>query len=258
MDILSYNRKAWDAQAQKGCQWTVPVSQEVLAKAKCGEWEIILTPTRAVPQAWFPPLLGRPVLCLASGGGQQAPVLAAAGADVTSLDNSPAQLASDRQAADLAGVSLRTLLGNMADLSVFKDESFDLIVHPVSNCFVPAIGPVWQEAYRVLRPGGLLLSGICNPLLYLFDEERADQGELLVRHAIPYSDLTSLTESERKRYADRNEPLNFGHTLEDQVGGQLAAGFVLTGFYEDTFPGHPVSDYISTFFATRAWKLPAK
>ena len=96
IDIRAYNRKAWDRQVENGCIWSKPVSHETIEKAKNGDWEIILTPTKPVPKNWFPDFKGRSVLCLASGGGQQAPILAAAGGFVTSFDNSPQQLAKDR------------------------------------------------------------------------------------------------------------------------------------------------------------------
>ena len=104
-----------------------------------------------MPADWFPALPGLDVLCLASSGGQQAPVLAAAGAAVTVLDNSPAQLARDRLVADRDGLELATVEGDMADLSAFPNGRFGLVFHPCSNCFVPQVRPVWREAFRVLR-----------------------------------------------------------------------------------------------------------
>ena len=103
-----------------------------------------LTPTKSAPREWFPALQGIDLLCLAGGGGQQAPILAAAGAKVTSFDNSARQLERDQQVAQREGLTLRTVEGDMRDLSVFADGSFDLIVHPCSNMFVPEVQPVWQ------------------------------------------------------------------------------------------------------------------
>jgi SAM-dependent methyltransferase len=254
MDVTDYNRRAWDTLVARGDRWTVPVSAEAVAAARRGEWQVVLTPTRPVPRHWFGELAGRDVLCLASGGGQQGPILAAAGARVTVLDQSPAQLGRDRDTAARDGLTLEAVEGDMRDLSRFADGRFDLVFHPCSNCFIPDIRPVWRESYRVLRPGGALLAGFGNPLLYLFDDALAGQGRLVVRHTIPYSDVGQLSDEERRRYTDVDEPLVFGHPLEDQIGGQLDAGFVLAGFYEDRDPGHPLAKHIAAFAATRAVK----
>jgi SAM-dependent methyltransferase len=255
LEILDYNRRAWDEAVQRKSEWTIPVGPEVIAAARRGEWQIVLTPTKPVPRTWFPAdLRGVRILCLASGGGQQGPVLAAAGATVTVFDNSPRQLAQDRKVAKREGLSIVTEQGDMADLSRFAEGAFDLIVHPVSNLFVPQVRPVWKEAFRVLRPSGELLAGFCNPAMFIFDSALADEGVLRVRHKLPYSDLTSLTPEERQHYAENLQPLEFSHTLEDQIGGQLDAGFVLTGFYEDVWPGQALSDYMPHYIATRARK----
>ncbi len=255
MSVLEYNRRAWDKAVERGSEWTIPVGPEVIAAARRGEWSIVLTPTKPVPRAWFPAsLAGCDVLCLAGGGGQQGPTLAAAGARVTVFDNSPAQLAQDQLVAEREGLEIRTVQGDMADLSVFADASFDLIVHPCSNLFVPDVRPVWREAYRVLRPDGELLAGFTNPALYLFDMQLHDHGVLQVRHKLPYSDLTHLRPEELRRYQDDLQPMEYSHTLDDQIGGQLDAGFVLVGFYEDTWAGMALAEYMPCYLATRARK----
>jgi SAM-dependent methyltransferase len=256
VDIQGYNRVAWNKQVERRNRWTIPVGDDVIAAARQGEWEILLTPTKPVPRAWFPDLREIDVLCLASGGGQQGPTLAAAGARVTVLDNSPAQLAQDRLVAERHALPVVTVQGDMADLSVFSDKSFDLIVHPVSNTFAPDVRPVWKEAFGVLRDGGSLLAGFTNPAVYLFDYDLADRtGILQVKYALPYSDLTSLSPEERQRYIESEDPLEFSHTLEDQIGGQLDAGFLLTDLFEDYGDkDDPLSKYMPAFIATRALK----
>jgi len=254
MDIRAHNRAAWDREVRQQNPWTVPVSPAVISAARRGEWSILLTELKPVPRDWFGELLDRDVLCLASGGGQQGLVLAAAGARVTVFDNSPAQLAQDQYVAEREGLPLRTCEGDMADLSAFADATFDLIFHPTSNLFVPDVRPVWAEAYRVLRPGGVLLSGFLNPVEYLFDRTLADQGIFQVKYSLPYSDATSLTEAERVQAFGAEAPLEFSHTLEDLIGGQLEAGFHLIGFYEDRRNGAPIAAYMPSYIATRAVK----
>lgn len=258
MNVRDYNRAAWDRQVESGNRWTVPASPQMVRAARQGQWQIFLTPTRPVPGAWFPDLPGLDVLCLASGGGQQGPILAAAGARVTVLDNSPRQLAQDRMVAERDGLDLRTVEGDMADLHMFPGECFDLIVHPVSNNFVPRVRPVWREACRVLHRGGALLAGFGNPVIYIFDWPLLEQGTLKVRHPLPYSDLESLSEEEKLHFAEEGRPFEFSHTLEDQIGGQIDAGFVIAGFYEDVNlddEEDPLREYMSTYIATRALKL---
>ncbi|RIK56486.1 SAM-dependent methyltransferase [candidate division KSB1 bacterium] len=255
VNVRDYNRAAWNREVTRGNRWTIPVSSSVIAAARQGQWEIILTPSKPVPRSWFPELRDCNLLCLASGGGQQAPILAAAGARVTVLDNSPEQLRQDRFVAERDGLPLTLVEGDMADLSRFGNESFDLIVHPCSNMFVPEVLPVWREAFRVLRRGGALLSGFVNPIFYIFDQDLQFEQEILqVKNTIPYSDLTSESEEDRQRYLAKGEPLEFGHSLEDQIGGQLQAGFVITGFFEDKWEAWLLSKHISTFINTRAIK----
>jgi len=255
MDVRAYNRDAWDRSVLQGNRWTVPVTPEEIAAARTGVWSIVLTPNKPVPRSWFPDLTGLDLLALASGGGQQGPVLAAAGANVTVFDNSPGQLAQDRLVADREGLTLTTIEGDMADLSCFPPESFDLIVHPCSNCFVPDVRRVWREAHRVLRRGGRLLAGFCDPIMFVTDPDLEKQGVAQIKYATPYSDLTSLTDEERRRYTDVGEPLSFGHTLEDQIGGQCDAGLAITGMYGDKHVGdHLVSQYMPCFHATRSIK----
>jgi SAM-dependent methyltransferase len=255
MGVRDYNREAWDREVERDNEWTVPVGPDVIEAARQGRWEILLTETRPVPKDWFPDLQGADVLCLASGGGQQAPVLAAGGANVTVLDNSPGQLAQDRLVAEREGLDLRTVEGDMADLSLFAGESFHLVFHPVSNLFVPEVRPVWVEAFRVLRRGGYLLAGFLNPAVYIFDLELVDSsGALRVRYALPYADATSKSEEDVARQIERGEPLEFSHTLEDQIGGQVEAGFAIVGFYEDRHRDDPIAARMPTYIATRAIK----
>jgi SAM-dependent methyltransferase len=148
----------------------------------------------------------------------------------------------------------------MRDLSIFGEGTFDLIFHPCSNCFVPEIVPVWQECARVLAPGGLLLAGFVNPIAFSPDRELEAQGVVQLRYPVPYSDLAHQDEPSIRTLREAGEPLQFGHTLEDQIGGQLRAGFCLTELFEDGWPdsGEPLHRLMNCFVATRALKLRPK
>jgi len=256
MDTMNHNRKAWDKKVENGSIYTKAASKEIIEKSRLGDLQITVTTERLVPRNWLPASLdGLKVLCLASGGGQQGPILAAAGAEVTVYDLSRKQLEQDEMVAKRDGLKIRTIQGDMSDLHVFEDEIFDLIVHPVSNVFVEDVRSVWKEAARVLKGKGVMISGFTNPLLFIFDDEEERKGNLSVNHSIPFSTLDGLSEEEIVEYTIKNETIEFGHTLEDQIQGQIDAGFIITGFYEDDLGGNRILDkYIKTFVATRAIK----
>lgn len=250
MDVRAYNRSMWDKQVEQANPWTVPVSRDVIEAARRGEWSVLLTERTPVPREWFAPLVGADVLCLACGGGQQGPVFAAAGAKVTVFDNSPRQLGQDRIVAEREGLTIATVEGDMRDLGVFADASFDVVFHPVSNCFIHEIRPVWREVYRVLRPGGALLAGFNNPAVYVCDRDEA--GELVARYSLPF-DSRELSDEERLRMFGDDSPIEFSHSLTDQIGGQLDAGFLLTSLYEDA-TSEPIGAFMPGYIATRAVK----
>jgi SAM-dependent methyltransferase len=257
MDILKYNSKAWDVLGDQGNKWTVPVDEATVARARNEDWSVQLTSLKPTPRDWFPEnMKGLDILCLASGGGQQGPTLAAAGAKVTVFDASVNQLAQDRMVAEREGLDINTVKGDMADLSCFEDASFDLVFNPVSNVFAEKIIPVWQEAARVLKPGGTLLSGFVNPLCFIFDLADYESGKLTVGQKIPYADNQDLKKEELKNLVtDENKPVCFGHTLYDQIQGQIDAGLVITGFFEDRMgEDDPLNGIIDVLIATRAVK----
>ena len=256
MDVRSYNREAWNREVKGGkSRWTQPVGPEIIARARQGEFSILLTENIPAPQRWFPPLQGADVLCLASGGGQQGPILAAVGANVTVFDNSPAQLNQDRLVAEREALSLQIVEGDAADLSMFAAQAFDLVFNPVSTVFMPDVRAVWRECSRVLRHNGILMTGFMNPVHYIFDLYKADEGILEVAHSIPYSDLTSIPKEHLEEHIEKGLPVEFSHSLTDLIGGQCDAGFVITDMYEDVMLDSPLHHYHPSYMATRAIKL---
>lgn len=250
MDVVNYNKSAWDKYVDKKDRWTIPVSEEVLINAKAGNWSVILTPEKTVPKNWFPPLKNLQVLGLASGGGQQGPILATLGAKVTIFDNSEKQLQQDKTLSDRFNLGIKTTHGDMKDLSVFADNSFDLIFNPCSIVFVDNILPVWKECFRVLKPNGVLMTGLMNPVSFQVDEK-----SLKLIYPQPFSDLNSLPKDKLDALKKNNEALVFGHTWTDQIGGQLDAGFAITAMFEDHWGDENRMDaFFPTFMATRAIK----
>jgi len=262
LNHLEHNRRAWNHQSAAGERWSIPVGADVIARARHGDWQIFLTPDTPVPADWFGAVSGVRVLCLASAGGQQAPVLAAAGAAVVSFDLSEEQLARDTEVAVRDGLALSTVRGDIADLSVFEDAQFDLIFHPVSNVFVPDLPPIWRECNRVLRPGGVMLAGFMNPAFFLFDHDEAEKtGALVARHRLPYREVGDAADTAQLSVARRAQiaagwALEFSHSLQAQIGGLLAAGFYLTALFEDHWTGvaTPLDGLMPTSIAMRAVK----
>lgn len=201
---------------------------------RSGEYRFSMSPDkRPVPEDWLGPLDGVSLLCLAGGGGQQGPVLAALGANVTVYDFSSNQLSLDRMAAETYGLEIDTVQGDIRDLSCFPDESFDLVVHPASNMFVNDILPVWAECYRVLRANGRLLATSMNPIAFAFGRDQLDITDTpTLQYSVPYSDLEALEPEELRIKIQNCEILEYGHSLEDIIGGQLRCGFLLKGFQE--------------------------
>jgi ubiquinone/menaquinone biosynthesis C-methylase UbiE len=253
VDIILYNQQAWDDEARKGNEWTVPVGESEIDQARTGYPHLVLTPRKVVPASWYPPLKGAKVLALASGGGQQVPMLAAAGAEVTVFDLSAEQLKRDEETCTKFNLPVKTVLGNMMDLSALPENYFDFIFHPCSNCFAPDLQPVWNGCARVLKSGGVIVWGFTKAESMLLFRNTDDSYTL--KYKMPYSDLHSLNEEERSVYTSKNEPLIFGHSLEDQIAALLRNGFVLTDLYEDDWGGRePMDAYFKAFVACRAVK----
>jgi len=253
MDIVKHNNSAWNDLVDKKDRWTIPVSKEDIENARKGIWEIILTPTKPMPHNWLPDLKGLKVLGLASGGGQQGPIMAALGADVTIFDNSENQLGQDRKVSDAFNLNIKTIQGDMRDLSVFDNGTFDAIFNPCSIVFVDKLDKVWSECYRVLKKNGVLVTGLMNPLSFQLGKVD-DKFSLIYKQ--PYSDINSLPKEELSTLIKNNEALAFGHSLTDQIGGQLKAGFVITNMFEDEWGGEEeLDEFFPSFIATRAIKV---
>lgn len=243
------NARTVDSWVEEGWEWGRSISHEDYANAQQGRWDVLLTPTKPVPHEWFGELKGKKVLGLASGGGQQMPIFAALGAVCTVLDYSPKQIESEHKVAEREGYDIRILRADMTKPLPFKDGEFDLIFHPVSNCYVREVKPIFKECFRVLAPGGVLLCGLDNGVNFMFPNE--DSREELC--TFPFDPVANP--DQRAMLEAENDGMQFSHTMEEQIGGQLEAGFRLTHLYEDTNGEGTFHEHnIPSFLATRAVK----
>ena len=248
MNYQDVNAATIDRWVEEGWEWGVPISHEVYEKAKRGDWDVLLTPTVPVPHGWFGDLNGKKVLGLAAGGGQQMPIFSALGADCTVLDYSDRQLESERMVAAREGYAISIVKADMTKPLPFPDESFDLIFHPVSNCYVEKVEPIFKEAYRVLKKGGLLLGGYDNGVNFLVN---GDETEIV--NTMPFNPLKN--EDQMRQLEADDCGVQFSHTLGELIGGQLGAGFAIRDVYDDTNGSGRLHEmHINTFFAIKEEK----
>ena len=227
MNYQDINAETIDRWVDEGWEWGRPIGHETYARALRGDWDVLLTPTKPVPHSWFGDLRGKRMLGLASGGGQQMPVFAALGAECTVLDYSRKQLDAERAVADREGYPIRIVRADMTNPLPFEDGEFDLVFHPVSNCYIRYVRPLWRECWRVLRPGGRLLAGVDHYINYIVDAE-----ERQIVNALPFDPVANP--AQRAQLEADDAGMQFSHTLEEQITGQLEAGFALLDLYEDT------------------------
>ncbi len=250
MNYQDINAKVVDGWVEAGWEWGKPVSHEVYEKALHGEWDVVLTPVKPVPHEWFGDLKGKKLLGLASGGGQQMPIFAALGAECTVLDYSEKQLENEKLVAEREGYPIRIVRADMTKPLPFEDGEFDLIFHPTSNCYVEEVKPIWRECWRVLKPGGYLISGLSHFMDFIVDRE-----EKRIVNRLPFNPLKNP--DQMRELEEGNEGVQFSHSLEEQIGGQLEAGFHLLNLYEDTNSSGRLFELgIPSYIAVRARKDP--
>ncbi len=248
MDYQDRNAETIDRWIDEGWEWGKPISHETYEEARAGRWEVLLTPTKPMPRAWLGELRGKELLGLASGGGQQMPVFTAAGARCTVLDYSLRQLESEKMVAEREGYAIELVRADMTKPLPFPDGRFDIIFHPVSNCYVEEVRPIFRECFRVLKRGGILVAGLDNGMNFLFDE-----SETTLVNTLPFNPLKNPEQMRQLEAEDCG--VQFSHTLEEQLGGQLEAGFRITDLYEDYNEEGRLHDFrVPSFLATRAVK----
>ena len=228
-----------DQLASQHVDWSRCATEEDILAARRGQVHLHFFREKEVPAAWLPPLEGLRALALAGAGGLQGPILAAAGAQVTVFDLSRVMLDRDEAMAQQYQLPIRAIHGNMTDLSMFPDGSFDLIVNPPSLMYVPDVAPVFRDCARVLVPGGTLLMAAPAPVNYLCEWDQA-QKAYIACNRMPYVSA---------EHDNQGDWIEYGHTMESYLGGLLRAGFVITGYMEEQ-----AEDITELTFAVKAVK----
>lgn len=251
LDYTKINSQMWNMWADDGCEWCLPISHNEYESVTNESYLVYLTPCIAVPHNWLGEIQGKRVLGLASGGGQQMPVFSKLGAVCTVFDNSDKQLEAEKIVSEREGYCIEILKGDMSKPLPFDDAYFDVIFHPVSNVYVEDVYHIWNECFRVLKKGGRLLSGLDNGISYLFEED----DPLRVVNCLPYNPL-KMPKEKLDRMILNGDGIQFSHTLEEQIGGQLKAGFTLKDLYEDRDRdgGSEIRKFAPQYFATLSIK----
>lgn len=188
---------------------------------------------------------GKKLLCLGAGGGKHAALYAAAGAEVTVVDISAGQLELDREVAAERKLTLRTVEASMDDMPMFRAGEFEIVVHPVSTCYVPKIGPVYLEIARVTQPGGLYISQHKQPASLQADIKASANGYELIEPYYREGPLPPVVGSQHREEGT----LEFLHRWEEIIGGMCRAGFIIEDLVE---PLHAKRDAEVNSFAHRS------
>ena len=210
--------------------WMIPFSHEEFESIKNGVNLLTVTPNKKVPYEWYSDCKGKKVLGVAAGGGQQMAVFSALGAQCTLLDISSEQIESDLLVSRREGYAINVVKGDMAERLPFDDESFDIVINPISNHYIRDLQPFFDEIYRVLKKGGIFIAGMENEVYWAVTP---NTNRLEIKLPVdPLADKELYDDLIRKGHA-----LQFSHTTSEQIGCQLKAGFVLKDLYDDTEEG---------------------
>lgn len=223
--------------------WMKPIDHAMYEKAKNGEPLLTLTPIKKTPFWWYANCKGKKILGLAAGGGQQMAILAALGANCTLLDISDSQIDADIEVSKREKYDLNIAKCDMSEPFPFHDETFDMVVNPISNHYVQDVGFVFREAYRVLKRGGIFLAGLDNGFYWTINPLTM---KMEVRQPVNPLEDKALMES----IVQNEQAIQFSHSIEEQIRLQLKAGFRLVDIYDDTEPGIFQELNIPTSFAT--------
>lgn len=231
-----HNQQAWDRMARSGHTLTVPASDKELEN-----------PLKVIDASgWLTGgIRGWKVLCLAAGGGRHGPLYAAAGADVTVVDLSAVMLERDREVAASHGLALKTIQTSMDQLDMLPTGSFDMVIHPVSTCYLPILTRLFPEVARVTQPQGLYISQHKQPA-NLQSSLDTYTGHYIIEHA--YYDRRPVPPATSPNLLREPGTREFVHSWNDLLGGICRAGFVIEDVSE---PQHGRPDALPGTFGHR-------
>ena len=232
----AHNRRAWDELVARRQCFTRPARDE----------DFVDPLAKVDPLGWLGgDIRGKSLLCLAAGGGKHGPLYAAAGANVTVVDLSPAMLELDREVAAERRMELRTIEASMDDMPMFAAASFDLVIHPVSTCYLPQVAPVYREIARITRPGGLYISQHKSPTSLQADTRPSARGYELIEPYFRTGPLPPVVGSPHREEGT----LEYLHRWEELLGQMCRAGFAIEDLVE---PLHAKADAARGEFAHRS------
>jgi len=227
--ITQFNRERWEALAQANVEYSRPMLDLTADSAR-----MLLD-----PRGMMGPVSGKRVLCLCASGGQQSAAFGLLGADVSVLDFSPTQLQRDCETAAHYGLTVKTIEGDMRDLSPFPDAHFDIVWHAHSIVFIPDVTPVFSEVARVLKRSGLYRLSCHNPFVQGIDERDWDgRAYPLWRPYINGAEVETTDPNWDIGYPDGTSrrvegPHEFRHTLSALVNGMAQRGLLMLGLWEE-------------------------
>jgi SAM-dependent methyltransferase len=218
------SRGAWAYLAKHGCDSCQPYGPEHFGAARA--W--------LDSRKWLPWKRIRSVLCLACGGGQQAPLFASLGCEVTLADISPDQLAVDREAAKQHGFKIHCVEADMLQLTELYGREFDLVYQAVSACYVPDVRRLYAEVNRVTKPGGYYFVQHWNPVHVQLAANRTWDGTAyrVMRPQTPGKPIRARLAGDENNGAAKVDCWHYIHPLKHLIGGLCDAGFYILRFAE--------------------------
>ncbi len=227
--VHEQNRRAWDERALRGKSHTETARERdfhdpLAVVDDCG---------------WLGGnVKGVRVLCLAAGGGKHSVLFAAAGAIVTVVDISPRMLELDRQLAAQRGFQVQVVEASMDDLSMLPVAGFDVVIQPVSTCYLPEVTAVYREVARVTAPCGLYISQHKQSATLQAEVLPTGRGYLMSEPYYRSGPLPAVIDGCQHREAGTVE---FLHRWQELIGGMCRAGFTIEDLVEPKH-GDPLAE----------------